>query len=192
MHGQVKNLPPRQGRAASRDRLKLDERWNFALSGFEPSKRPTAKVPAKETSAGPAAHDSGRSAQAPSTLGQVKNLPPRQSKDEPGSAEARQSVGISPCQGSNHQNALRRKSPRRRLLPARRHMISGRSAQAPSTLGQVKNLPPRQGRPASRDRLKLDKALEFRPSRVRTIKTPHGESPREGDFCRPGGENGWW
>jgi hypothetical protein len=30
------------------------------------------------------------------------------------------------------------------------------------------------------------RALEFRPLEVRTANTPHGESPREGDFCRPG------
>jgi hypothetical protein len=31
------------------------------------------------------------------------------------------------------------------------------------------------------------RALEFRPARVGTTIPPHGESPREGDFCRPGG-----
>ena len=30
------------------------------------------------------------------------------------------------------------------------------------------------------------RALEFRPARIRTTNRPHGESPREGDFCRPG------
>ncbi|MEI6256580.1 MAG: hypothetical protein WCQ77_08050, partial [Planctomycetota bacterium] len=38
----------------SRDRLKLDERWNFALPRPELPQSPAAKVPAKETSAGPA------------------------------------------------------------------------------------------------------------------------------------------
>ena len=65
---QVKNSRPRkaedrphssharghEGSAWSRDRRKLDERWNFALPGPAPPGRPTAKVPAKETSAGPA------------------------------------------------------------------------------------------------------------------------------------------
>jgi len=31
------------------------------------------------------------------------------------------------------------------------------------------------------------RALEFRPARVCAAKRPDGESPREGDFCRPGG-----
>ncbi|MEI6255780.1 MAG: hypothetical protein WCQ77_03950 [Planctomycetota bacterium] len=44
------------GNPESRDRLKLDERRNFALSRFELPKNPMAKVPAKETSAGPAVH----------------------------------------------------------------------------------------------------------------------------------------
>jgi hypothetical protein len=39
---------------ASRDRLKLDERWNFAHTTAAAAFSPTAKVPAKETSAGPA------------------------------------------------------------------------------------------------------------------------------------------
>ena len=46
------------------------------------------------------------------------------------------------------------------------------------------------GGEASRDRLKLEKALEFRPEEDCTANTPHGESPREGDFCRPGGGMG--
>ena len=48
----VKNSPPFN--PESRDRLKLDERWNFALPGPELPANFTAKVPAKETSAGPA------------------------------------------------------------------------------------------------------------------------------------------
>jgi hypothetical protein len=43
---------------ASRDRLKLDERWNFARQTAAAAFSPTAKVPAKETSAGPAVKDS--------------------------------------------------------------------------------------------------------------------------------------
>jgi len=31
------------------------------------------------------------------------------------------------------------------------------------------------------------RALEFRPAEVCPANTPNGESPREGDFCRPGG-----
>jgi hypothetical protein len=50
----LKNVPPQWDRG-SRDRLKLDERWNFALPRFALPTRLTAKVPAKETSAGPAA-----------------------------------------------------------------------------------------------------------------------------------------
>ena len=49
--GQVGKLIPRKER--SLDRLKLDERRNFALSRFGLPTGPTAKVPAKETSAGP-------------------------------------------------------------------------------------------------------------------------------------------
>ena len=41
-------------RRRSWDRRKLDERWNFALPGSELPTDPTAKLPAKETSAGPA------------------------------------------------------------------------------------------------------------------------------------------
>jgi len=64
---------------------------------------------------------------------------------EPGSAEARKSVGNSPSQGQHHHDAPRRKSPRRRLLPAWRRRGKRRWKEASSTLGQVKNLPPRRG-----------------------------------------------
>ena len=61
-------------RMASRDRLKLDERWNFAPQGSAPPKGPTAKVPAKETSAGPAAGNRRALGSAASTHGQVHTL----------------------------------------------------------------------------------------------------------------------
>jgi len=54
-------------------------------------------------------------------------------------------VGISPSQGQHHHDAPRRKSPRRRLLPARRRRGKRRWKEASSTLGQVKNSPPRRG-----------------------------------------------
>jgi hypothetical protein len=41
-------------------------------------------------------------------------------------------------------------------------------------------------RVGSRDRLKLDERWNFALSGLASSMTPHGESPREGDFCRPG------
>jgi len=74
------------GQTASRDRRKLDERWNFAPQRSALPIHPTAKVPAKETSAGPAAlHENGGEngwwwEGASSTPGQVENLPPRRGR----------------------------------------------------------------------------------------------------------------
>jgi len=77
---------------------------------------------------------------------------------EPGSAEARRALEFCPldgCRGFKHQ---RQNSPRRRLLPAwRSRWRKGRDEGAPSTHGQVKNLPPQRGRRQLTDTLKTSR-----------------------------------
>jgi hypothetical protein len=47
-----------------------------------------------------------------------------------------------------------------------------------------------QGKDGEPGSAEARRALEFRPPEVGTTNTSHGESPREGDFCRPGGTRG--
>jgi len=89
--------------------------------------RLTAKVPAKETSAGQSCgHEAVRGGerrcegqrQLPDKLKTCRHE--EAEWREPGSAEARRALEFRPAQGLHSQYASRRKSPRRRLLPARR------------------------------------------------------------------------
>jgi len=100
-YGQVTNLPPRGrgGRGRSRDRLKLDERRDFALTAAAETSSPTGEIPREGDFCRPGGiqqtslKNSGGSlrTRVPDTYyGQVENLPPRgRERTEPGSAEAR-------------------------------------------------------------------------------------------------------
>jgi len=141
--GQVKNLPPRRG---GMDGAGIG--GSSTSVGISPSQgqhhhdAPRRKSPRRRLL--PARRR--RWKEASSTLGQVKNLPPRRGgMDGAGIGGSSTRVGISPSQGQHHHDAPRRKSPRRRLLPARRRRGKRRWKEASSTLGQVKNLPPRRG-----------------------------------------------
>jgi len=157
--------------------------------------RLTAKVPATETSAGQA----GPAGYTTRCEGQ-RQLPDKLKTcrheeaewREPGSAEARKSVGISPRPRSAQPIRLTAKVPAKETSagpagPAGNTTRCEGQRQLPDKLKTCRHEEAEWREPGSAE---ARRALEFRPARFCTANTPHGEIPREGDFCRPGGPSG--
>ena len=111
---------PIKALGVSRDRLKLDERWNFALTRSHHHAAKRRKSPRRRLLPARRSSDPWTQSTASSTHGQVSNLPP-----QGGGVASRDRLKLDErwnfaLTRSHHHAAKRRKSPRRRLLPARR------------------------------------------------------------------------